>query len=210
MTDRYVMLGAGGHARALQETLALQGTALHGFIAPTAESTLQGVAWLGTDAALAELDTSSVLLVNGIGSVRSPRLRREIYLAATTAGFRFASVIDDRAIVRSSAQLAAGVQILAGAVVNSDSSVGANSIVNSLALVEHGCVIGAHVHIASAAALAGDVVVGDETHIGLGARVVQGISVGSQCTIGAGAVVTRDVENGSIAVGVPATSRPAR
>lgn len=203
------MLGAGGHARVLQETLSLGGVALHGFIAPTAESRLEGVDWLGTDAALAELDPSSVLLVNGIGSVRSPRLRREVYLAATSAGFRFASVIDGSAVVRPSARLSEGVQVLAGAVVNSDSSIGANSIVNSLALVEHGCTIGAHVHIASGATLAGDVVVGDETHIGLGARVVQGKSVGSQCTIGAGAVVTRDVEDGSIAVGIPATSRPA-
>ena len=209
LPDRYVMLGAGGHARVLQETLALQGITLDGFIAPSADSQLVGTEWLGTDDAFSRLDPASVLLVNGVGSVRAPALRREIYTSALAAGFRFATVIDQTAVVRPSVVLGAGVQVLAGAIVNTDAVVGENSIVNTGAIVEHGARVGAHVHIAPGAKLAGDVTVGEESHIGLGASVMQGISVGSQCTVGAGAVVTRDVSDGSTAVGVPAISRPA-
>lgn len=200
------MLGAGGHARVLQETLELQGIALYGFIAPDAESQLGPCPWLGTDAELDRLDPEEVVLINGIGSVSQPTARQGAYLAGVKAGFSFVSVIDPSAVIRPSVHLADGVQVLAGAVLNTDVEVGENVIVNTGAIIEHGSRIGAHSHISPAAALAGLVTIGEGSHVGIGARVIQGISVGSHCTIGAGAVVTRDVEDWSTAVGVPAVS----
>ncbi len=57
---------------------------------------------------------------------------------------------------------------------------------------------------------AGQPVIGDDVLIGAGAAVLGGISIGSRVIVGANAVVTRDVEDDSIAVGIPATSRPRR
>ena len=199
------MLGAGGHARVLQEALALQGVVLHGFVAPTEESQLGSCPWLGAE--FDHLDPDAVLLVNGIGSISEPEARQRVYLSAVAAGFSFASVIDATAIVRPSVELAPGVQVLAGAILNTDVVIGENAIINTGAIIEHGSRIGAHSHVSPAAALAGNVTIGETSHVGIGARVIQGISVGSHCTIGAGAVVTRDVEDGSTAVGVPAVSR---
>ena len=208
MTDvKHIMLGAGGHARVLQETLELIGIRLHGFVSPSSDSRLVDVDWLGADDALAGLDPATTLLVNGIGSTASLELRRAVYERAVAAGHRFATVMDPTAIVRPSAVLGDGAQVLAGAIVNSGASVGADTIVNSGAIVEHDSSVGAHSHLCPGVVLAGDVSVGDETHVGLGVRVIQGISVGSYCVIGAGAVVTKPIIDGSLAVGVPAESR---
>lgn len=202
------MVGAGGHARVLQESLSLAGIELHGFVAPTSESRLRGIAWLGTDDALESFDVGDVLLVNGVGSAGLPAGRQRVYELATARGFSFATVIDVTAIVRPSAELGNGAQVLAGAIVGTGVVIGADVIVNSGAIVEHDSVIGDHGHISPGAAIAGDVNVGAGTHVGLGARVIQGVSVGSQCVIGAGAVVITGIPAGSIATGVPATSRP--
>ena len=52
--------------------------------------------------------------------------------------------------------------------------------------------------------------IGDEVYIGAGARILGGITVGNRVSIGANAVVLTDVPDDSVAVGVPATVRPAR
>ena len=185
----------------------MQGVVLHGFVAPGPEGQLGFCPWLGPDEHLDQLDRGEVILVNGIGSVSEPTLRRSAYLAGSHAGFSFASVIDLSAIIRPSVVLAPGVQVFAGAILNSDVQVGENSIINSGVVIEHGSRIGAHTHIAPSATLAGQVTIGDGSHVGIGATVIQGISVGSHCTVGAGAVVTRNIGDGLTAVGVPAVSR---
>ena len=201
------MLGAGGHARVLQESLTLAGRELDSFIALTGESRLIGVEWLGGEEVLGTLDPGSVVLVNGIGSVGSLAARKRLFDLGTAAGFAFATVIDATAVIRPSATIERGAQVLAGAIVNSGATIGADAVINSGAIVEHDCRVGPHSHLSPGAVLAGDVVVGAETHVGLGARVIQGISVGSQCVIGAGAVVIRDIPDGFLAVGVPAEAR---
>lgn len=207
-SDNLVMLGAGGHARVLQEALGLSGASLSGFIALDDASSLAGVPNLGTDDALGDLDAAQTLLVNGVGSVASPVQRAAVYDAAVGRGFRFAGVSDPTATVRPSAVLGAGAQVLAGSIVNSGAVLGDDVIINSGAIVEHDCRLGDHVHVSPGAVLGGDVTVGSLTHIGLGARVLQGVTIGAGCTIGAGAVVTHDVPDGMVAVGVPAVNRP--
>lgn len=52
--------------------------------------------------------------------------------------------------------------------------------------------------------------VGDNVTIGAGAKVLGPITIGSGSAIGANAVVTKDVPENSIAVGIPAKSRPRK
>lgn len=49
---------------------------------------------------------------------------------------------------------------------------------------------------------------GDDVYVGTGATLIGGISVGDHARVGAGAVVTKDVPANSVAVGVPAATRP--
>lgn len=203
------MIGAGGHARALQSLLDAQRTTLAGYIAPSSRPcSLIDAVWLGTDEILRELDPALLQLVNGIGSTSTVALRRVVYQAIVGLGHSFCSVIDDAASVRKSAVLGAGAQIFPSAVVGADVCLAENVIVNSGAIIEHGSRIGAHSHISPGAVLSGSVTVGESCHVGLGAKVIQGVKIGSNCTIGAGAVVVRDVPDGSLAMGVPAVTRP--
>jgi len=202
------MIGAGGHARVLRESLGLSGIELSGYVATTSEPALPGVAWLGPDDALAGLDSGSVWLVNGVGSAGDPRARIRVWDEAKAAGFTFATVIDPRAIVHGSAELAEGAQVLTGAIIGTRVSVGADCIINTGAIVDHDVALADHVHVSPGAVIAGGVTVGRASHVGLGARVIQGVSIGSQSIVGAGAVVLHDIADGELAVGVPAVGRP--
>jgi len=212
---KLVMLGSGGHARVLQQTLEDVGFELHGYVAPRdVDSRLapneEGVEveWLGYDANLLEFDRDEFLLINGIGSAGSLHVRQSVFEKFTEAGFSFLQIVADTAIVSDSANLLEGVQVLSGAIVGVDAFIDEDTIVNTGAIVEHDAVIGRSCHISVGAKLAGEVAVGQGSHIGIGATIIQGIQIGENCIIGAGAVVIRDVPDNHMAVGVPAQNRP--
>ena len=53
-------------------------------------------------------------------------------------------------------------------------------------------------------------VIGDDVYVGAGARILGAIGIGDRAQIGANAVVLKDVPADHVAIGVPATIRPAR
>ncbi len=211
---KLVMIGSGGHARVLQQTILELGFELHGYVAPRdVDSRLAigqdgEIPWLGYDANLLTFDREEFLLINGIGSVSSLRVRRSVFDKFTAAGFNFLQVIADSALVSESARLSVGVQVLSGAIIGVDAFIGEDVIVNTGAIIEHDATIGGSSHISVGVKLAGEVSVGYGSHIGIGATVIQGVGIGENCIVGAGAVVISDVPDNHLAVGVPAKIRP--
>jgi sugar O-acyltransferase (sialic acid O-acetyltransferase NeuD family) len=192
------VLGAGGHAAVVMDTLRAMGCVC------------AGIAEIGDEAALLAKPADSLVLANGVGGVGDTEPRRRVFERFKARGFRFMTLVHPGAIVAPSAVLDEGAQVMAGAVVQPEARIGANTIVNTRAVVDHHCAVGAHCHVASGATLASAVTVGEGAHVGAGATVIQLVKIGAGALIGAGAAVVRDVPAGAVAMGVPATLRKAR
>ena len=204
-SSRVILLGGGGHALVLWSILEGDGVTIVGFTDPSGGSHLkERCPYLGHDDQVTTYDPEDVLLVNGLGSVRTLAPRRRLFDTFKADGYAFATVLHDRAIVDRHATIETGVQVMAGAVVQADAHVSTNTLINTGAVVDHGCSVGAHCHVASGATLSGDVQLGSEVHVGTGAAVIQGVSIGDRSVVGAGAVVVKDVPADTVVVGVPA------
>ncbi len=207
--DVCVILGGGGHAKVLIESLRAGNSSLS-FVILDRDSTRWGqeildVPILGDDSMLpgliAEGATFFVAAVGGVGD-NGPRKR--LFEQGISMGLQPLTIKHPASICSRWAQVGPGCQLLPGSIVNAGAVVGRNVIVNSGAIVEHDCKIGDHVHIASGAVLASTVTVGAGAHIGCGAAIRQLISVGEGAIVGAGAVVIEDVPPYALVVGVPA------
>lgn len=200
-----IIIGAGGHARVLLDSLLLQGRNVLGALdkVPPKDGSFE-VPILGDDDAVSAYSTSEIELVNGIGSIGDTRLRAKLFGKFKKLGYTFSSVVHPSAVLSKSCILSEGVQVMAGAVINTGTRIGVDSIINTGAIVDHECIIGSHVHIAPGCTLSGGVQVGDGAHIGTGATIIQGIKIGEHALIGAGAVVVKDVPAGAKVVGIPA------
>lgn len=207
MTRSLIVIGAGGHAKVVIGALLRAGLvplgALDADPAKRGTSVL-GVPVLGGDESLDHYPPDAVELVNGIGSVGVPALRRRVQETLSGRGYRFAAVIDPAAVVGAECHIQAGAQVLARAVVQPGCRLGTGCIVNSGAVVDHDCRIGDFVHIAPGAILSGEVDVADDAHVGTGAAIIQGIRIGSGALVAAGAAVVADVAPGQRVGGVPA------
>lgn len=210
MKKNVYVLGAGGHAKVVIAALLENKIKISGIFDVNSKligKTILGVKVLGTEDNLFKLNEAKCILVNGIGSIRSLNLRKNVYNKFKQKGYSFLQVIHPDAVVHKSVKIGEGAQIMAGAVIQPDAIIGLNSIINTGSIIEHDCNIGRHVHIAPGAVLSGATKVGDETHFGVGAVSVQGLDIGNGCLIGAGSVIVKNIPNNSFAIGVPAKAK---
>ena len=206
---RCLILGGGGHARVLIDTIQASAVARIAAVLDPDRSlwgqTLLGVPILGGDERIPELMRQGIRhFVVGLGGVGDNQPRRQLFEQGVAHGLTPLTVRHPSAVCSPKATIGAGSVLYPAAVVNAGAMVGRNVIVNTGAIVEHDCVISDHAHIATGAALGGAVQVGAGAHIGCGATVRQGIAIGEAAVVGAGAVVVRDVAPRTIVVGVPA------
>ncbi len=207
--NKIAILGAGGHAKVIIDTVKQMGSfeiigifdrdnSLHG-------SYLLDIEVLGGDELLLnKYDPGNVKLVNAIGTIKASNIRENLYKKFKKSGFSFATIIHPSSYISPTAKIQEGVQILAKAIVQTDAIIEANVILNTGSIVEHDCVINSHTHIAPSATLSGSVFIGSNCHIGTGSTIIQGIRLGNDITVGAGAVVCKSFDNMETLKGIPA------
>jgi sugar O-acyltransferase (sialic acid O-acetyltransferase NeuD family) len=171
-----IVLGAGGHAKVVIDTLKTSGATILGITDPDPEThgkNILGVPVLGSDGISAH-STGSLRLANGIGSIGLTQHRREIFQHYKALGYGFQQVVHPSATVADDVTLEEGTHIMAGAVIQPGTKIGRNAIINTGASVDHDCAIADHAYI------------------------------GADAMIGSGAVVIGDVAPGAAVNGVPA------
>ena len=216
-----IVIGSGGHARVVADALLAAGTTVLGFTdADPARHglSLLGLPVLGGDDALQAHRPDAVHLANGLGGVGSVdasgpgqgRLRQRVQQGLAAQGWLFVGVRHPSAVLSPFAELAGGVQLLAGSIVQPGARLGEGCIVNTSAVVEHDVHLSAWCHVAPRALLCGDVRVGTGSHIGAGAVLRQGVRLGANTLVGAGAVVVRSFDGSVVLAGVPARVMESR
>lgn len=204
MTDRLVIVGAGGHGR---EALAIARTVNR----DRDRWHVIGLVDDGTpDPALVDdatfLGTTELLLDHGdehIIAIGAPETRRVVAERIGDAAPAIV-LVDPSAWLGDDVELAEGVLVHPGAVCTTNVRVGRHSHLNCGVIVSHDCRIGDFVSLSPGVKLNGAVTVGDGAFLGTGAIVLPGRSIGQDAVVGAGAVVIDDVAPGATVVGVPA------
>jgi UDP-perosamine 4-acetyltransferase len=204
MAERLVILGAGGHGRAVIELLRdLGGPEPVGLVDATpGAGAMLGLPILGTEAALPGLLEAGVRLACIAIGDNAARAAAAARLAAL--GFTLPALLHPSVIRAGSAVVGAGAVVLPRVVLGACVRVGALAIVNTGAILEHDVVLGEAAHCGPGAVLSGGVRVGARALIGAGAACKPYACVGEGAVVGTGAAVTQDVAPGAVVGGVPA------
>lgn len=196
-----IIIGAGGYAKSVVDSLDREQYSLLGFI----DERLNKKEHLGYPVLAHSLsDISNPEQFTYFIAIGSNPKRKKWFDRIRDIGADLASVWDKTALVSPMAKIGVGCFIGKMAIVNAGVEVGDDVVVNTMALIEHGCSVGSHANISTKAVLNGDVCVGEGTFVGSGSVTIGQLSIGEWSVIGAGAVVTKSFTSGNTIAGIPA------
>jgi len=197
---RLLILGAGGHGRAVADLAVECGWSVAGFTDRT-----RGPGVLGEDDDIKGLIRAGKAdaAVVGLGNTALAR-RSELFDLLKDAGATIPTLVHPRASVSRTCRIGVGTVVFPGVVLGAAVDVGDNVVLYSNAVAEHDCRIAAHAYLSPGVILTGAVTIEESTFIGAGAVLFPGITVGAQAVVAAGAVVTGGVQAGATVLGSPA------
>ena len=182
MTKTLLILGAGGHGKAVAESALLTGQWQRVLFVDDRWPALQESFGLPVVSDVAGLDKFVDKAQGAIAAVGNNEVREKWCAAIEQAGIDLVSVVHPRAYVSASVALGAGTAVMALAMVGADAKVGRGAIINANATLDH------------------DAVLGDFAHLGVGVQIAGGVQVGARAWLQAGCsagynVVVPEAEN---------------
>ena len=205
MKRRLLIIGAGGHARAvLDAALNSNFWDIEGIIDLSYRGVFEEVLTfpvLGGLEILDELDSFSTDIFVAIGSNQE---RQRIIEVISKYNFLLPTIVHPQAYVSSSAKMGRGTFIGAFDHIGPASEIGDGCIINTNANVEHEVILSDFVHMAPNSVVCGRSVVSKSVFIGANAAVIENLYIAEGVVIGAGSVVIGDIRQaGATVVGVP-------
>src|SRR3989442_1650145 len=166
MAKRLLVMGAGGHGRAVADLAAECGWTVAGFT-----DRVTGASILGRDEDLTALAAAGAMdaAVVGVGNAALDR-RAALFQLLKASGIVVATLVHPRAVLSRSCRLGEGVVVFAGGVLGSSVEVGDNAVVYSGVIAEHDGRIGAHAYLSPGVVLCGGVTIEAHGVPVLGAR----------------------------------------
>ncbi|RAU36887.1 acetyltransferase [Enterobacter sp. ECC-175] len=199
MKTKLVIIGAGGFAKAVIDSLDHNQYEIIGFLDSIKSGHHQGYPILGGSLDDLTVPNSFKYFI----AIGDPDDRASWFEKIKNANLNTINVIDKTAIVSSRATLGSCIYVGKMAIINCDSSLADGVVINTRALIEHGNRISYCSNISTNVVLNGDVVVGEKTFVG-SCTVVNGqLTIGNSSIVGSGSVVIRDIPDCVVVAGSP-------
>jgi sugar O-acyltransferase (sialic acid O-acetyltransferase NeuD family) len=197
-----VIVGAGGHAVSVAETVRSAGYELTAFTSDRDAGSLLLDRPVLADIPDEHLAAGGIVVIAiGDNAVREDAWQR---LSPRVPLDQLPCVVHASAIVAPGAEIAPGAVVMQGAIIANGARLGLGSLMNTGSILEHESVLADFASLAPRAVTGGRVSIGARTAISIGAVVRHGLGIGADTVIGASSYVDRDVAEGVVAYGVPA------
>lgn len=178
--EKILLIGGGGHCRAVIDVLELEDKYDIAGVIDKKELVGEGVLGykvIGCDGDLEELFKKYKYAIVTVGQIQSNALRVKLFNYLKRIGYKLPVVISPLAYVSKHAKIGDGTVVMHQALINSNVIIGKNCIINSKALVEHDCQVKDSCHISTASVLNGGTIVEEGTFFGSNATSKEGVNV---------------------------------
>jgi sugar O-acyltransferase (sialic acid O-acetyltransferase NeuD family) len=189
---KLVILGAGGHGKAVAEAAELSGDWTEiVFMDDNHPVQTQSGAWriVGTTRELGQLAGACAAAIVAVGN---QHVREHLSQSLGALGIPLATIVHPKAYVSSHAVVGPGSAIMAGAIVGTGATLGCGVIVNANATVDHDAALGDFAHLGVGVQLAGGVVIGARAWLQAGSCAGYRVNVAPGAIVKPGSSLSAD------------------
>lgn len=199
MKKKIIILGAGGFAKSILDSLNYTEYEVHGFIDSYKNGTHQGFPILANSLTAIENPNKYYFCI-GIGD---PKTRIKFLNSLQEKKLNLVNIIDPTALISNQVEIGNCVYIGKMCIVNRDTNIGDGVVINTRSIVEHGSTISACSNISTNVVLNGEVNVGTGSFVGSCTVVNNQITIGDNSIIGSGSVVVKNIPDNIVVAGSP-------
>ena len=197
MSERYILVGSGGHSRVIHE-LACKCNIDVSIISVRDDSVeipdyYTKLQVLTDHQVFTEFSPDNTNILLGIGHMPNDSKRKETYLKYKEKGYKFPVMVHPSAIVPKDVILNEGCQIMSGVILQSGVTIGENTIINTRSSIDHDVTVGAYSHIAPGVTICGNTTISNDVFIGAGVTIINSINIKNNTIINAGTTVTKNI-----------------
>lgn len=193
---KIVLLGCGGHAKSVIDTIEQNNDfQIIGFLDVIEKKHMKyrGYSVIGTDADLEEIRRKGVeFAFITIGFMGKSPVRMKLFERLRKLRYQIPAIIDKSATIATDCQIGEGTFIGKKVVVNSSAIIGSNCIINTGVIIEHDTHIGNGTHVAVGSIICGGCDIKSEVFIGANSVVIQNIEIEEKIVIGAGSKIVHN------------------
>jgi len=178
MMEKIILVGGGGHCRAVIDVIEMQNRYEIAGIIDKKESLgeeVLGYKVIGCDDDLETLFSKYKNAVITVGQIRSNETRIRLFNKLKSIGYTLPVIVSPLAYVSKHSLIGEGSIIMHHALVNSGAKIGKNCIINTKALIEHDALIGDNCHISTGAIVNGGAAIEADSFYGSNATSKEGV-----------------------------------
>lgn len=147
-------------------------------------------------------ETKDYRFTLGLGN---PAFRYTLNNKFSQAGGQLTSTISLKTDIGSyGTTIAAGCNILSGAVITNDVTLKTGCLINPDCTISHDSVLNEFVQLSPGVRITGNCLIDSFSQLGTNSVILPKVKIGKNVVVGAGAVVTKDVPENSMVAGIPA------
>ena len=170
MKEKIIVVGAGGHANSCMDVVQLEGKFEIAVYVDNGKKNTQ-YPLLGNDDDLKKIFKKYKYALIGVGQIKTPLVRMQIYDRLKTIGFKLPVIVSPLAYISKNSFIEEASIVMHHALINANVKIGKACIINSKALIEHDAIVEDFCHISTASVVNGECVVkqgsflGSNTHL---------------------------------------------
>jgi len=180
MRDKILLVGGGGHCRAVIDVIEQEAKYEIVGIIDKEEligSKIFGYEIIGCDNDLVDLYPKYSNALVTVGQIKSNVVRVKLFKRLKEIGYTLPVIISSLAYVSKYAKIAEGTVVMHQALVNANAGIGSNCIINTKALIEHDVIVQSGCHISTGTIINGGVLVKENSFIGSNSTTKEAIEI---------------------------------